>query len=123
MPAIRLHIAAESRDLVHDVVVIEHADRSKIHPDRNGSLEQLSYLRGLGGGGEIPVEMGMTEKRVTHGAADAPGFESSVLETLGDTADGLRWIETLLVHISNMLRISASFIPAPRASMRSMRAC
>src|SRR5450830_993258 len=94
VPAIRLHIFAESRHLVHDVVVVEDSDRPELDTHGDRALEELPHVGGLGGGGEIPVEVGMTEERVADSAADAPGLEKVVLEVLGDAADGLGWVES-----------------------------
>src|SRR5258706_4277268 len=93
MPAIRHHIFAEGCDLVHDVVVVEHSDRSELDTDRDSTLEEVPHVGRLGRGGEIPVEMRVTEKGVADGPPDAPGLEARVLQTLCNAADGLGWIE------------------------------
>src|SRR5258706_14261515 len=93
MPAIRHHIFPERRDFVHDVVVVEHSDRSELDTHRDSTLEEVPHVGRLGRGGEIPVEMRVTKKGVAHGPSDAPRLEARVLQTLCHTADGLGWIE------------------------------
>jgi hypothetical protein len=122
VPPIGLNVTAKSRDLVHHVVMIEDTDGPELDPDRNGALEQLPNLRRLRGRRQIPVEVRMAEQRVANRAADAPGLEARVFQPLRDSASGLWWIE-FGRHESNIDLNSGSRIPAPRASIKSIRAC
>ena len=85
--AIGLYVAAKGRDFMHHVVLVEHTDRAELDPDRYGAPEELAHLRRGRRGGEIPVEVRLTQKRVAYGSADTPGFESGLLERAGDIDD------------------------------------
>src|SRR5205823_10701780 len=89
MPSVGVDVATEGGDFVHDVVLIQHTDRSELDADRHRSFEKLADLVRRGAGRQIPVEMWMAEQGVAHGSANAPGFESCVLEALRDAAYSL----------------------------------
>src|ERR1041385_5236146 len=63
-----LHVATERGDLVHDPVIVEHADRAELDPHWNRPLmtEQLTHLIGRRGGRKVPIEVRMPKQGVAN---------------------------------------------------------
>src|SRR6185312_1969635 len=87
---IRFDVGSERGDLVHDVLLIQHADRPEFDSDGYRASEQLANLQWPGAGSEIPVEVGDAEKCVAHAAANAPGLVTCGFEYSRDLDHGFR---------------------------------
>src|SRR6185312_12043218 len=90
MSPVGFDVGSERGDLVHDIVLVQHADRSEFNSDGYRASEQLANLQRPGTGGEIPVEVGDAEQRVAHATANAPGLVTCGFEYSRDLDHGFR---------------------------------
>src|SRR6185312_10796082 len=44
VPSVRFDVATKGRHLVHDVVLVEHSDRSKLDADGDRALEEFAHV-------------------------------------------------------------------------------
>ena len=86
MAAVGRHVMAKRRHFVKRPLTVEDADGAEGDADRDRAApaEHGSDLIRGRRRGEVPVEMGMTEQCIPHGAPDAPRVVPRLLEAAGD---------------------------------------
>src|SRR5256885_14341410 len=84
MATVGVYITAKRGHLVHHVIGIENADSAEIDSDRNRARKKIAHVIGTRCRCKIPIEMRMSEERVSHRASNAPCLEPRLLQTASD---------------------------------------
>jgi hypothetical protein len=93
VPAERLDVATERRDLVHDTVGRQHADRAVLDADGHRAAEDAAHLLGSRARRQVPVVREAAEECVANRAAHGPDIMSGGVQPAGDVDDCGRWLQ------------------------------
>src|SRR5205085_6595840 len=123
MTTVGVYIPAKRGHLVHHIICIENADSAEIDSDRNRTREKISHVIGTRCSCKIPIEMSVSEQSVSHRTSNTPCLEPRLLQTASDPQNLGRRVELVHQLSLNIVRTACIDIPAPSASIKSMRAC
>src|SRR6185295_11321340 len=116
--AVGRNVAAESGNLVHRPVTVEHADGTVLESNRSRATKQRLNLLRRGGSGEVVVGMRVSQKRVSERASHTPGLVSRLLQLASDLQDLFGNRER-----RRELHEAPKGTPAESAIANSIRAC